>query len=48
VSISKQVSPPKAAMYWSCLPTGSLSSSISIRDASSARALGVTCSRFIA
>ena len=32
---SKQVRPPYAAMYWSCLPTGSPSRSISISQASS-------------
>jgi hypothetical protein len=32
--------PPCAAMYWSCLPTARLSSSISIRHASSADGLG--------
>ena len=37
-----------AAMYWSCLPTGSPSTSISMCAASSASAPAVMCSRFIA
>ena len=38
--------PPNAAMYWSCLPTGRPSTSISMRHASSASSAAATCSRF--
>ena len=45
LAMSKQDRPPNAAMYWSCLPTGSERMSISMWHASSARAPAVTCSR---